>query len=114
MKQTLVAILFSFAASLSVAAQDPPFRARVRSQFDLPGVTFADIWGQGSFAWIPRAAQRVYPFQGADRKSLGLGAWRDADGDGYWDAPATEPDQGEREWSADPDGDGGIERVRRR
>ena len=51
------------ALTLSLAgaafAQEAPFNAAMVSNFDQPGQSYADVWGDGDFAFIAHSGQRV-------------------------------------------------------
>lgn len=46
-------------AASTVAAQEPAFNTVEIGNWDEPGQDFADVWGEGNFAYIAHNGQRV-------------------------------------------------------
>ena len=54
-----ILVLALSATGGAASAQEPPFNATEVSNFTLPGQIFADVWGDGDFAYLAHFGQRV-------------------------------------------------------
>ncbi len=55
----LVILALALSTAGAVVAQEAPFNAAMVSNFDQPGQSYADVWGDGDFAYIAHFGQRV-------------------------------------------------------
>ncbi len=58
--QRILALALALAlSSVPTFAQEPPFNASLVGQFDQPGQSYGDVWGDGDFGYLAHFGQRV-------------------------------------------------------
>ncbi len=57
--RTLTILALALAAVSGAFAQEAPFNVSVVGNFDQPGQIYADVWGDGNFAYVAHFGQRV-------------------------------------------------------